>query len=63
MEGFNHQNAIFELTIDAEEHGQSVPPWFIVNFHPAFGMGAVFKCFRMELLEAGACSPDGKPGS
>jgi len=61
MEGFNHQNAILGLSITRQERGSGPSPIFAVHFDPAFGMGATFVCGRIEVVDAAACSSEGKP--
>jgi hypothetical protein len=61
MEGFNQQNAILELSIARNQHSEGPVGTFIVNFDPAFGMGAEFTCSRIEVVEAIPCSDDGRP--
>jgi len=65
MEGFNHQNAILGLSITVQnrakfESGESLPPYLLVAFQPAFGMSASFSCFRIEVVDAVRCSGEGK---
>jgi hypothetical protein len=65
MEGFNHQNAILGLTIAVQERGTStngerLPPYLVVEFQPAFGMSASFRCFGIEVLNAVRCTEEGK---
>lgn len=60
MEGFNHQNAILGLSITREQRAEGPSPVFAVHFDPAFGMGATFTCWRVEVVEASPCSEDGK---
>lgn len=65
MEGFNHQNAILGLSITLQdrgtfESGESLPPYLVVEFQPAFGMGASFRCFRIEVVDAVRCTEEGK---
>lgn len=50
MADFNHQNAILGLNITTEERADSGPHGFRVAFDPAFGMGAVFHCARIEVV-------------
>jgi len=61
MEGFNHQNAILELSVAREERESGPSPLFKVEFHPAFGMGMSFRCLRVEVIEAAPCSAKGDP--
>lgn len=51
MEGFNHQNAIFGLSIAAAPL-DGFPQRMHVEFEPAFGVTATFYCLRAEVLEA-----------
>ncbi|MFY9673728.1 MAG: Imm50 family immunity protein [Terriglobales bacterium] len=59
MEGFNHQNAIMELILRSEERNEGPSPYFAVKIEPAFGMGASFKCLRIEVSAAVPCSDQG----
>ena len=59
MEGFNHQNAILGLRLASYERNEGPSPLFDVHFDPAFGMGATFKCARIEVLEAVLCTENG----
>lgn len=57
MEGFNHQNAILDLAFGIEPrglftNGEPLPPYITVQFEPAFGLSAFFKCFRVEVVAA-----------
>jgi hypothetical protein len=54
MDGFNHQNAIFGLSITREEP-EDAQPYLNVEFEPAFGITAAFRCYRIEVLEAKPC--------
>jgi hypothetical protein len=60
MRGFNHQNAIMELSLRSEQRADGPSPYFAVEVEPAFGMGASFKCLRVEVLDALPCSEDGQ---
>jgi hypothetical protein len=60
MEGFNQQNAIFELLIEQRERADGSSPFFFVEFKPSFGMGASFRCFRVEVADAVPCTKDGE---
>ena len=59
LEGFNQQNAILELSITRNRSSESPAGAFVVNFDPAFGMGAAFTCSRIEVVDAVRCSDDG----
>ena len=65
MDGFNHQNAILGLSITLQDRGkfksgESLPPYLVVKFQPAFGMSASFRCFRIEVVDAVRCTEEGK---
>jgi hypothetical protein len=60
MQGFNHQNAIMGLSVTTEQRTERPSPYFAVEVDPAFGMGASFKCLRIEVVDAVPCSDDGK---
>jgi hypothetical protein len=60
MQGFNHQNAMMGMALSSEQRSEGPSPYFSVEVEPAFGMGASFKCLRMEVVEAVACSGEGK---
>jgi len=59
MEGFNYQNAIYGLSIDVQERTGGPSPFFAVQFEPAFGMSASFKCSTIEVVDAVQCTEDG----
>ena len=59
MQGFNHQNAIFGLSIDRLERSQAPSPYFTVELEPAYGIEASFTCLRVEVSEAIPCGSDG----
>jgi hypothetical protein len=66
MEGFNHQNAIFNLRVAIQDRGkfgsgESLSPYLVVEFQPAFGMSASFRCLQIEVVDAVRCTEDGKP--
>jgi hypothetical protein len=52
MEGFNHQNAILGLHFTTEDRGEVLPPYVCVEFEPAFGISATFRCSRVEVVDA-----------
>ena len=58
MQGFNHQNAIFELFIEQQERTDGPSPFFSVEFRPSFGMGAAFRCYQIEVLAAVPCTKE-----
>ena len=60
MEGFNHQNAIFELSIEQRECTDGPSPFFFVEFKPAFGISASFTCSHVEVVDAVSCTEDGE---
>ena len=57
MEGFNHQNAIYGLEITRETREDGSPSFHRVEFEPAFGLAATFRCGRIEVVEADPFSP------
>jgi len=61
MQDFNHQNAIFALSITRQHRSDGPSPYFAVEVEPSFGMGASFKCLRIELTETVPCTEDGEP--
>jgi hypothetical protein len=61
MEGFNHQNAIFGLTIEQKTREEGPTPYFTVDFEPSFGIGATFTCLRIEIVAAVPCDAEGTP--
>lgn len=55
LEGFNHQNAVDELSFKIEERGtmtndEPLTPYIAVNFEQAFGASLSFKCFRVQAI-------------
>jgi hypothetical protein len=60
MEDFNQQNVIFELRITAKQDESGSSHRFVVDFDPAFGMGALFECIRIEVVDAVPCTEDGE---
>lgn len=68
MEGFNHQNAIMGMSIRTLERGtfltgEPLPPYLVVDIEPAFGMGASFRCFHVEVIDAVPCNEQGEPST
>lgn len=59
MEGFNHQNSIFVLSLARQERTKPPSPYFSVEVQPGFGMGASFECLGIEVIDAAPCSEDG----
>jgi hypothetical protein len=60
MEGFNHQNAIFGLSIDRRERDERPSPYFAVELEPAFGLSASFTCLQIEIVTANRCDDRGR---
>jgi hypothetical protein len=60
MEGFNHQNVMGELSIISGQRSEGPSPYFNVEVVPSFGMGASFKCLRIEVIDAVLCAANGK---
>ncbi|MBT8124929.1 MAG: immunity 50 family protein [Gammaproteobacteria bacterium] len=55
IEGFNHQNAVYDLNFNFEDRGTQISgepltPYITVKFEPAFGSSLSFKCFRIEAI-------------
>ena len=59
LEGFNQQNAIFELLITQQTRTNGTSPYFEVQFVSSYGMGASFTCHRVEVVDAVACDSRG----
>jgi hypothetical protein len=60
MQGFNHQNAMLGLAITNQQGTLGPSPCFRVEIEPAFGMGALFQCLGIEVIEAVPCNDDGE---
>jgi hypothetical protein len=58
IDGFNHQNAIFCLSIVQRERESKASPYFDVELEQSFGIGSTFKCLGIEVLEATAWNDD-----
>ena len=52
LEGFNHQNAIFGLTIQPKETTNPTDSKFHIEVDPSFGVDATFDCASVEILDA-----------
>ena len=52
LEGFNHQNVIFGLTIQPKESSGAGSSKFHVEFDPSFGVDAIFDCSAIEVAGA-----------
>ncbi len=52
LEGFNHQNVIFGLTIHPRGEFGPGSSKFHVDFDPSFGVDAIFDCPAIEILAA-----------
>ena len=56
LNAFNHQNALYDLTLTFEERGalndgEPMTPHIAVKFEHAFGAALSFKCFEVEATE------------
>jgi hypothetical protein len=60
MQGFNHLNAIFGLSIEQKEREARPSPYFAVELEPAFGIEASFECLGIEVVDAVPCSDEGE---
>jgi hypothetical protein len=63
MEGFNYCNQIagFRVGVRARgkfNNGTDLPPHLIVHFEPGFGVGASFRCYRIEVVNAAFLSSE-----
>ena len=61
MEGFNHQNAILELSVSRKQRAEGPLTLLRVHIDPAFAMGASFSCLRVQFVGAIPCNEVGKP--
>lgn len=52
LDGFNHQNAIYELQIARESGDEHVPSYLRITFDPASGLLGTFRCRSMAVLES-----------
>lgn len=50
MEDFNSQNAIFHLALTPADRGPGFAPGLRVEFEPANGINANFRCSRLEVF-------------
>jgi Immunity protein 50 len=62
LEGFNHQNVIFGLTIQPKEDSDSGSSRFHVEFDPSFGFDAIFDCSAIEVVDATPVSKTASDG-
>jgi len=61
VDGFNHQNALFGLSIKDITPRQMEQLNFEVGFDPSWGVGANFQCQSIEVVNVEACDRDGLP--
>ncbi len=59
LSGFNHQNAIYGLTIEQRQRDNGPSPYLAVEFESGFGVGARFTCLGAEVLDAVPCDRRG----
>lgn len=52
IDGFNHQNAIFGMSIVQCERESNASPYFAVELEQSFGIGSTFKCLGIEVADA-----------
>lgn len=61
LSGFNHQNALWDLSIkDISERQLELLKWE-VTFVASFGMGGSLGCYAVEVAQVVPCTPDGSP--
>lgn len=63
LTGFNHQNAIYELSLETAErghytNGEPMTPYIVVRFKAGFGLDASFKCLGVEVVDAVPATAD-----
>lgn len=61
LQGFNHQNAVYDLSFQYVERGEyndgsPLPPAIAVRFEQVFGAALSFTCMRVEALGRGGTS-------
>lgn len=59
LSDFNHQNALFGLTITDLRERQWEHIHFQVSLDPAFGVGGSFQCHEIEILSVVPCEKNG----
>jgi hypothetical protein len=52
LEGFNHQNVIWDISITQETTSEDGSPQFSVALEPCYGIDASFRCRQIEVLDA-----------
>lgn len=52
LEGFNHQNVIFGLSIDPRKPSHPAGSKFHIEFDPSFGVDATFDCAAIKVVDA-----------
>lgn len=61
LEGFNHQNALTELSLtDLRDRHMEQVKWS-VRFESAFGVDSSFQCHAVEVISVVPCDSSGKP--
>jgi len=55
LTGFNHQNALYDLSFCYQgrgklNSGEPMTPFICVNFEQAFGAALSFRCFRIKVV-------------
>jgi len=60
IHGFNHQNAIFGLSIARLERTDGPSPYFSIVVEQSFGVGVTFTCMGMEVVSAAPCDEGGR---
>ncbi len=63
LSGFNHQNAIFDLTLERGSPQSEEVIWqgpaYRVHFEPSFGVGLSFVCASIEVVAIDRGCPEG----
>jgi len=61
MDGFNHQNVLFGLSISDLRERQMERIQFEVGFDSSFGVSVSLQCYRVEVVSVTPCTKDATP--
>ena len=61
IDGFNHQNVLFDLSISDIRDRQMEDLRFDIRFDSSFGVDATFQCREIEVVEVKPCDKYGEP--